>query len=63
VVTHIKITRIEWAASICRMDGSRTPRKIVAGKIYLRIPVGEPQDWWLNSDQKRQNTTGENKIE
>jgi hypothetical protein len=28
VVTFIRLGRLEWAGHICRMDGSRTPRKI-----------------------------------
>ena len=29
VVTYIKLGRLKWAGHICRMDGSRTPRKIL----------------------------------
>jgi hypothetical protein len=34
VETHVKLRGLEWAGHICQMDESRTPRKILEGKIY-----------------------------
>ena len=45
VMTHIKLRRLEWAGHICRMDGSRTPRKILEGNYTVVDQQGSQRTW------------------
>jgi hypothetical protein len=57
---------LEWTGQICRIGGSKTPRKLLARKLYGSRPVRKPKDRWIDAlteDVKKQLWTArQNKL-
>jgi len=39
----IKIRRSGWAGHIIRMEGERSPKKVLNGNFYTTRPLGRPR--------------------
>jgi hypothetical protein len=52
IVEDIKITRLEWAGRIIRMEEERIPKKFLNGNFNTTRPVGRPRTRWTDVVQR-----------
>ena len=52
LVEDIKITRLEWAGHIIRMEEERIPKKDLNGNSHTTRPVGRPRTRWADVVQR-----------
>jgi len=51
-VEDIKISRLEWAGHIIRMEEERIPKKVLNGNFHTTGPVGRPRTRWADVFQR-----------
>jgi hypothetical protein len=45
----IKLKRLQWAGHVQRMDGKRTPKRILESNFIGKRPVDKPRKRWINA--------------
>jgi len=51
-VEDIKITRLEWAGHIIRMEEERIPKKVLNGNFHTTRPMGRQRTRWVDVVQR-----------
>jgi hypothetical protein len=46
-VTVIKVSRLEWVGRVVRVDGTRTVKTLLEGRLWVRRRKGRPRLRWM----------------